>query len=90
MLSEFGEKAKAYRCWNGWLLYDMAMVMRISTATLSGYESGKRDVPKDVADALETLILCEGKRGPTKDEIKAAREIGRGIRKLVEEMQGAV
>lgn len=90
MLSDFGEKAKAYRFRHGWLLYDMAMVLRISTATLSAYEVGKRDVPKDVEDALETLILCEGKRGPTEEEIQAAREIGRELKKLVDEMQGAV
>ena len=90
MLSKFGKKAKAYRFRHGWLLYDMAMVMRLSTATLSAYEVGKRDVPKDVEDALETLILCERKRGPTEEEIQAARETGRELKKLVDEMQGAV
>lgn len=90
MLSDFGEKAKAYRFRHGWLLYDMAMVMRLSTATLSAYESGKRDVPKDVEDALAMLIVCERKRGPTEEEIQAARETGRELKKLVDEMQGAV
>lgn len=76
MLSEFGQKAKAYRLRHGWLLYDMAKVMRISTAQLSAYEVGKKQPPKDVREALEALIECEGKRGLTDEEIKELRKKG--------------
>lgn len=76
MLSEFGEKAKAYRFRHGWLLYDMAKVMRISTAQLSAYEVGKKQLPKDVREALDALIECEGKRGLTDEEIKELRKKG--------------
>lgn len=41
MLSEFGQKAKAYRLRHGWLLYDMAKVMRISTAQVEGGQRWK-------------------------------------------------
>lgn len=74
MLSEFGEKAKAYRFRHGWLLYDMAKVMRISTAQLSAYEVGKKQLPKDVREALDALIECEGKRGLTDEEIEKGKE----------------
>ena len=90
MLSEFGKKARAYRFRNGWLLYDMAVVMRISSATLSAYEVGKKNVPADVAHSLEMLIECEKKRGMTDDEIKKARECGEEIKKIIAKIQGAV
>lgn len=77
MLSEFGEKARAYRLRHGWLLYDMATVMRLSSATLSGYEVGRMEVPEDVRHALDMLIECESKRGLTKKEIKQMRKAGR-------------
>ncbi len=80
MLSEFGEKAKAYRFRHGWLLYDMAKVMRISTAQLSAYEVGKKQPPKDVREALESLIECEGKRGLTDEEIKELRKKGQAFK----------
>ncbi len=59
MLSEFGEKARAYRLRHGWLLYDMATVMRLSSATLSAYECGRKEVPEDVRQALDMLIKME-------------------------------
>lgn len=90
MLSEFGEKARAFRLRHGWLLYDMATVMRISSATLSAYEVGKKIVPADVAYSLEMLIECEKKRGMTEVEIKEARECGEEIKKIIAKMQGAV
>lgn len=80
MLSEFGEKAKAYRFRHGWLLYDMAKVMRISTAQLSAYEVGKKKLPQDVREALEALIECEGKRGLTDEEIKELRKKGQELK----------
>lgn len=80
MLSEFGQKAKAYRFRHGWLLYDMAKVMRISTAQLSAYEVGKKQPPKDVREALESLIECEGKRGLTDEEIKELRKKGQAFK----------
>ena len=80
MLSEFGEKAKAYRFRHGWLLYDMAKVMRISTAQLSAYEVGKKKTPQDVREALEALIECEGKRGLTDEEIKELRKKGQELK----------
>lgn len=90
MLSEFGKKARAYRFRNGWLLYDMAVVMRISTAKLSAYETGRKTAPDDVVKALEILIECEKKRGMTDDEIKKARECGEEIKKLIAKIRGAV
>ena len=83
MLSEFGEKARAYRLRHGWLLYDMAMVMRLSTATLSAYECGRKEVPEDVKQALDMLIECESKRGPTKKEIKQMRNVGRELKRMI-------
>lgn len=80
MLSEFGEKAKAYRFRHGWLLYDMAKVMRISTAQLSAYEVGKKQPPKDVREALDALIECEGKRGLTDKEIEEMKKAGQAIK----------
>lgn len=86
MLSEFGEKAKAYRLRHGWLLYDMAMVMRLSTATLSAYEVGRKKVPEDVQQALDALIQCESKRGPTKKEIKQMRKAGRELKRMINKL----
>ena len=80
MLSEFGQKAKAYRLRHGWLLYDMAKVMRITTAQLSAYEVGKKQPPQDVREALEALIECEGKRGLTDEEIKELRKKGQAFK----------
>lgn len=86
MLSEFGEKAKAYRFRHGWLLYDMAKVMRISTAQLSAYEVGKKKTPQDVREALEALIECEGKRGLTDEEIKELRKKGQEFKAEMQKM----
>lgn len=86
MLSEFGEKAKAYRFRHGWLLYDMAKVMRISTAQLSAYEVGKKKPPQDVREALEALIECEGKRGLTEEEIKELRKKGQEFKTEMQKM----
>lgn len=86
MLSEFGEKAKAYRFRHGWLLYDMAKVMRISTAQLSAYEVGKKKTPQDVREALEALIECEGKRGLTDEEIKELRKKGQELKAEMQKM----
>ncbi len=80
MLSEFGQKAKAYRFRHGWLLYDMAKVMRISIAQLSAYEVGKKKPPQDVQEALDALIECEGKRGLTDDEIEEMKKEGQAIK----------
>lgn len=80
MLSEFGQKAKAYRFRHGWLLYDMAKVMRISTAQLSAYEVGKKKPPQDVREALDALIECEGKRGLTDEEIEEMKKAGQAIK----------
>lgn len=80
MLSEFGQKAKAYRFRHGWLLYDMAKVMRISTAQLSAYEVGKKKPPQDVREALDALIECEGKRGLTDEEIEKMKKAGQAIK----------
>lgn len=76
MLSEFGEKAKAYRFRHGWLLYDMAKVMRVSTAQLSAYEIGKKEPSRDVREALEALIACESKRGLTDEEMEDLKKRG--------------
>lgn len=86
MLSEFGEKAKAYRFRHGWLLYDMAAVMRLSTATLSAYEVGRKEVPEDVQQALDMLIECESKRGPTKKEIKQMRKAGHELKRMIKRL----
>lgn len=86
MLSEFGQKAKAYRLRHGWLLYDMAKVMRISTAQLSAYEVGKKKTPQDVREALEALIECEGKRGLTDEEIKELRKKGQEFKAEMQKM----
>ena len=86
MLSEFGQKAKAYRFRHGWLLYDMAKVMRISTAQLSAYEVGKKKTPQDVREALEALIECEGKRGLTDEEIKELRKKGQEFKAEMQKM----
>lgn len=86
MLSEFGQKAKAYRLRHGWLLYDMAKVMRISTAQLSAYEVGKKKTPQDVREALEALIECEGKRGLTDEEIKELRKKGQELKAEMQKM----
>lgn len=80
MLSEFGQKAKTYRFRHGWLLYDMAKVMRISIAQLSAYEVGKKKPPQDVQEALDALIECEGKRGLTDDEIEEMKKAGQAIK----------
>lgn len=86
MLSEFGQKAKAYRFRHGWLLYDMAKVMRISTAQLSAYEVGKKKPPQDVREALEALIECEGKRGLTDAEIEEMKKAGQAIKTEMQKM----
>lgn len=86
MLSEFGQKAKAYRFRHGWLLYDMAKVMRISTAQLSAYEVGKKKPPQDVREALEALIECESKRGLTDAEIEEMKKAGQAIKAEMQKM----
>ena len=55
-------------------------MMRISTAQLSAYEVGKKQPPKDVREALESLIECEGKRGLTDEEIKELRKKGQAFK----------
>ena len=86
-LSEFGKKARAYRLRHGWLLYDMACVMRISSAQLSAYEVGKRDTPADVWKALETLIACEGKAPLTSAEVEQGKKVMEEIRRKIRSAQ---
>lgn len=59
MPTDFGRKARAYRLWHDMLLYDMAQIMRLGTAQLSGYECGREDPPADVVASLDTLIRVE-------------------------------
>lgn len=59
MLTDFGRKARAYRLRHDMLLYDMALIMRLGTAQLSGYECGREEPPADVVAALDTLIRVE-------------------------------
>lgn len=64
----------------------MAMVMRLSTATLSAYEVGRKEVPEDVRQALDALIECESKRGFTKKEIKQMRKAGRELKRMINKL----
>ena len=59
MLTDFGRKARAYRLRHDMLLYDMALIMRLGTAQLSGYECGRAEPPADVVASLDTLIRVE-------------------------------
>lgn len=59
MLTDFGRKARAYRLRHDMLLYDMAQVMRLGAAQLSGYECGRTEPPADVVASLDTLIRVE-------------------------------
>ena len=58
-LTEFGRAARDYRMRHGWLLYDMAQIFRISSATLSSYETGRKEPPEDMCAALSALIRLD-------------------------------
>ena len=73
MLTDFGRKARAYRLRHDMLLYDMALIMRLGTAQLSGYECGREEPPADVVASLDTLIRVENNL-PVPDPAEAERD----------------
>ena len=86
MLTDFGRKARAYRLRHDMLLYDMAQIMRLGTAQLSGYECGRAEPPADVVAALDTLIRVENNlpvpepAGEQRDAINAIAEAWRMLK----------
>lgn len=80
MPTDFGRKAREYRFRHDMLLYDMAQVMRLGTAQLSGYEHGREEPPADVVASLDALIRVENNLPvpePTEEQRDALSEFWR-------------
>ena len=82
MLTDFGRKARAYRLRHDMLLYDMALIMRLGTAQLSGYECGRAEPPADVVESLDTLIRVENNLPYAGADRGAERRNKRNIRSV--------
>lgn len=56
MLTEFGKTLRKIRIDKGMLLKDMADGLQVSSAYLSGVETGKKSIPDDLVNRIASLL----------------------------------